>query len=88
MFLIVLYGIKHKEEFYWYNLLFNKTRLLRAFKSWVAGLIVAALFCVFTEEITKIYISQLLRSWATVIVFNSLFVNKKINIDKTGMPDI
>ena len=81
IYVFVLYGIKHKEEFDWYNNLFDNNKKLKPFKVWVAGITIIGLFCTFraagVEAFNSEYVSQLLRSWIMVIVFNSIF-NKKI----------
>jgi len=85
IFVFVLYGIKHKEEFIWYNRIFDKSEKLAPFKSWVAGVIILLLFCLFRGlevGIDPAYVSQILRSWIIVIVFNSIFSKKISQIDK------
>jgi len=86
IYVIVLYGIKHKEEFIWYNKLFDKYGPLRYFKIWAAGLIIGTLFSFFRwqgpDGITSEYISQILRSWIIVIVFNTVFTKKIQKIEK------
>jgi len=81
IYVFVLYGIKHKEEFEWYNNLFDRNKQLKSFKVWVAGIAILGLFCTFralgVELFNSEYVSQLMRSWIMVIVFNSIF-NKKI----------
>lgn len=85
IYVFVLYGIKHKEEFLWYNRLFDNKDKLKPFKVWVAGIIIMIIFCIFKGlevGVTASYVSQIMRSWIIVIVFNSIF-SKKINqIDK------
>lgn len=84
IYVFVLYGIKHKEEFKWYLDLIKKINA-ESFKVWIAGGIVGLLFILFhwlEEGMEAAYISQLLRSYIIVIVFNSIF-NKEIKkIDK------
>lgn len=79
IYAFILFGIKHKEEFLWYNRMFDKHENLKSFKVWAAGLIVMIVFCVFTAievGLTASYVSQLLRSWIVVIVFNSITTKK------------
>lgn len=81
IYVFVLYGIKHKEEFKWYNDLFNRNLKIKSFKVWIAGLIIAILFSFFKyleSGMTPTYVSEILRSWIIVIVFNSVF-SEKIN---------
>ena len=85
IYVFVLYGIKHKEEFLWYNRLFDNSDKLKPFKVWVAGTIIMIIFCIFKGlEVGLIvsYVSQLMRSWIIVIVFNSIFSRKINQIDK------
>lgn len=81
IYVFILYGIKHKEEFDWYNNLFDRNKNLKSFKVWAAGIITIGFFCCFraagVESFNSEYVSQLLMSWIMVIVFNSIF-NKKI----------
>jgi hypothetical protein len=88
IFVFVLYGIKHKEEFEWYNKILDKSNF-KSFKVWIAGFIIALFFCLFKnleEQLTlsdaSAYISTLLRSWIVVIVFNSIFSDRISKIDK------
>jgi hypothetical protein len=81
MFVICLYGLKHKAEFRWYNNLFNSNPKIKDFKIWVAGLIIGTFFCFFrwlddTAVFNSNYVSTMLRSWLVVIVFNSVFTDK------------
>lgn len=81
IYTFILYGMKNKEEFRWYNELFDSNRHMQPFKVWVAGIITMLIFCLFKYLETGInaeYISQMLRSWIIVIVFNSVF-SKKID---------
>lgn len=85
IYVFILYGIKHKEEFQWFNDIFDKTKRLKSFKVWIAGLIVIVLFVLFKgleSGLEVSYISQILRSWIIVIVFNSIFSKKISQIDK------
>ena len=85
MYVFVLYGIKHKEEFDWYNNLFDRNYSIKSFKVWVAGIIIMLLFCLFRGlevGLTASYVSQILRSWVIVIIFNSIFSKKLHQIDK------
>jgi hypothetical protein len=83
MYVFILYGIKNKEEFQWYN---NLTDKYGSFKIWIAGLITASFFLFFKYLNTGLnseYISQLLRSLVIVIIFNSIFsknISKKFII--------
>jgi len=86
IFVFVLYGIKNKEEFTWYNRIFDRSDKVKPFKSWVAGIFIILLFCLFRGLETGInatYVSQILRSWIIVIIFNSFFSNKIKEIDKS-----
>lgn len=81
VFVICLYGMRHKPEFRWYNHFFNARPKIKDFKVWTAGFIIGILFCLFrwldeTVVFNAKYISTLLRSWLVVIVFNSVFTNK------------
>lgn len=81
IFVFILYGIKNKKEFYWYNKLMDKSKVLDSFKAWIAGIIVMLTFFLFRYLETGIdasYVSQALRSYIIVIVFNSVF-NKNVN---------
>jgi len=84
IYVIVLYGIKHKEEFIWYNNMFDRGKF-KYFKSWAAGLLIAILFVFFRwqgpDGINSKYFSQLLRSWIIVIVFNTVFTKKISQIE-------
>lgn len=85
IYVFVLYGIKNKEEFKWYNNLMSKNKSIKPFKVWIAGVIIIMIFLLFHEletGITAAYISQILRSWILVIVFNSVFSKKIEEIDK------
>lgn len=85
IYVFVLYGIKNKEEFLWYNNLFDKNEKFKPFKVWVAGIVIMLIFCLFKGlevGVTASYVSQMLRSWIIVIVFNSIFSKKIKEIDK------
>lgn len=85
IYVFVLYGIKHKEEFKWYNELLDSNTRLSQFKVWIAGIVIILFFCIFKgldTGVTSEYVSQLLRSWILVIVFNSIFSKKITEIDK------
>lgn len=80
IYTMVLYGIKHKQEFVWYNKLLKRWNITE-FKTWLAGITVGIFFCLFATLGNKMcseYVSTLLRSWILVIVFNSFF-DKKIS---------
>lgn len=84
IYVFILYGIKNKEEFAWYNTLLDKNEKIKPFKVWLAGIIVMIIFCIFKYLETGIgpaYVSQMLRSWIVVIVFNSIFSKKIKEID-------
>lgn len=84
IYAFILFGIKYKEEFLWYNRLFDKHETLKSFKVWAAGLIVMIIFCIFTSievGLTSPYVSQMLRSWIVVIVFNSITTKKLKSLD-------
>ncbi len=78
---MILYGIKYKEEFLWYRRLIKRFKL-KEFSAWIAGIVSGSFFVIFSYlengEMTSMYISQLLRSWILVIIFNSAF-SKKID---------
>ena len=81
IYVFILYGIKNKEEFQWYNKLLSK---YESYKVWIAGLIIACFFIFFKWldlDIHSEYISQLLRSMIIVIVFNSVFSKNISKID-------
>jgi hypothetical protein len=81
IYVFVLYGIKNKEEFQWYNKLFSK---YEPYKVWIAGLIISVFFIFFKwldVGMYSEYISQLLRSMIVVIVFNSVFSKNISKID-------
>jgi len=80
IYVFVLYGIRHKEEFKWFNDIM-KNEYLKSFKVWIAGIMVILFFCLFKYLETGIdaaYVSRILRSWILVIVFNSIF-DKRIS---------
>ena len=86
MFAIVLYGIKHKDEFIWYNNLFN-AKNWGYFKSWVAGIIIAGFFILFRwlgeDDFNSEYITQMLRSWIITIIFSTAITNKINRVDES-----
>lgn len=87
IYVFVLYGIKYKEEFEWFNILFDSNKYLKSFKIWIAGIVIILLFCLFKGlevGVTASYISQMMRSWIIVIVCNSIFSNKLNQIDKSN----
>ena len=81
IFVIVLYGIKHRQEFEWYNAI-SKSKNWESLKVWTAGFIIAGLFSLFRwlgeNTFDSEYISTLLRSWIVVIVFHAV-IDKKIS---------
>jgi len=82
---LVLYGIKYKEEFTWFNNLMDKNENAKPFKIWIAGIIVILFFCLFRVlevGLSASYVSQILRSFIIVIVLNSIFSKKIKEIDK------
>ncbi|HUV84736.1 MAG TPA: hypothetical protein VMV86_03455 [Methanosarcinales archaeon] len=84
IFIFILYGIKNKEEFEWYNRMMDSRTYLKSFKVWIAGLVVLLTFCLFKyleSGIDASYISQGLRSYIIVIVFNSIFNKKMESVD-------
>lgn len=86
MFVFVLYGVKNKEEFAWYNDLMDSRKRLKQLKTWIAGFIVGLFFCLFTYLGDPLlfdsnYVSQMLRSFMIVIIFNSVFNNKLKTIE-------
>ena len=84
MFVMILYGIKHRQEFEWYNTISN-SKNWESLKVWVAGLIVGGLFSLFRwlgeNTFDSEYVSTLLRSWIVVIDFHSVIDKKISNID-------
>lgn len=85
IFVFVLYGIKNKEEFSWFNKIFDLKESIKPFKVWAAGLIIMLFFTFFKYLETGIdaaYVSMLFRSWILVIVFNSVFSDKIKKFDK------
>lgn len=84
---ILIYGIKYKQEFDWFNDLFDHKKYLKSLKFWIAGIILLLVFCLFhflesNKTIEASYVSQILRSWLIVIVFNSMFTDEIKKIDK------
>lgn len=49
IYVFVLYGIKHKEEFLWYNKLLDTSDRLKPFKVWVAGIVIMFIFSLFSR---------------------------------------
>lgn len=87
MYVIILYGVKNKEDFAWYkDLIYNSA--LKNFQVWVTGFIVGGFFVMFRglgeNALNSEYISQLLRSWIMVIAFNTLFTKKIKNLEDSG----
>ena len=87
VYVALLYGIKHKPEFDWYNNLLDRNKELSKFKTWIVGIIVALVFCLFRytdgiAPLNSIYISSLLRSWVMAVVFNSIATRKLKEVDK------
>ena len=83
IFVFVLYGIKNKEEFQWFNDLLKGR--LNPYKVWIAGLIITLFFSFFKfleGGLTPEYVSQMLRSFIIVVVFNSVFSKNIEKIDK------
>jgi hypothetical protein len=81
IYAFILHGIKYKQEFEWFNQLFENSKL-KSFKFWLSGIIVMTIFIIFKYfegELTVSYVSSILRSWIIVIVFNS-FLSDKIKI--------
>lgn len=84
MYSLVLYGIRYKEEFKWYNNLLDKNKEIKPFKMWIAGVFMILIHCLFKYLETGIdaaYVSQILRSFVIVIVLNSVFSKKIKEID-------
>lgn len=84
IYVFILYGIRHKEEFDWYNQLFDGSKV-SSLKLWIAGIVTALIFSIFKWGeccLTFAYVSQLLRSWILVLVFNSVFSSKINKYDK------
>jgi hypothetical protein len=44
IYVFILYGMKHKEEFNWYNELFKSNPFLDSLKTWITGIILMAFF--------------------------------------------
>jgi hypothetical protein len=83
IFIFILYGIKNKEEFQWFNDLLK--RKFYPYKAWIAGLITLLFFIFFKfleGGLTVEYASQILRSFILVLVFNSVFSKNIEKIDK------
>lgn len=79
LFSFLIYGIKNKEEFDWYNSLFNKLGHWKSLKLWIAGLFLMVFHVIFAflnNDFTSEDLSTLLRSWLIVIVFNTAITNK------------
>ena len=53
IYVFILYGIKHKEEFDWYNNLFDRNKNLKSFKVWAAGIITIGFFCCLELQVLK-----------------------------------
>lgn len=85
MYVIILYGIRHRDEFLWFNRIINHNKHIKPFKVWIAGFIVGGFFVFFSWKENGVmnsqYFSQLLRSWVLVLVFNSVFDKKIIKIE-------
>jgi hypothetical protein len=82
MYVFVLYGIKHKEEFQWFNKLIEKYKV---YSVWIVGGIIGVFFITFKTlagEMTSEYISTLLRSGVITVIFNSVFSKGVSKIDK------
>lgn len=81
MFSFIIFGIKNKEEFDWYNQIMKKHKILYQLRCWFAGILVMILHIIFKyagkDGCNSEYISALLRSFMIVIIFNSV-LNKKI----------
>lgn len=90
VYALVLYGIKHKDEFTWYNHMFAEPPL-SYYKVWVAGFAVGFMFVLFewlsVGGLHSVYISQLMRSWIIVIVFNAVILDKIKIIENQGKKD-
>jgi len=76
---IILYGIKHTNEFLWYDNLLNKIKIER-YKNWIACTLTGAVFCLFTYMDPSLYcdvpyVSSLLRSIFFVVIFSNIFVD-------------
>lgn len=87
VYVAILYGVKYKAEFEWYNNIMDRNKEMAKFKIWIAGIFTGLIFCLFryTDGISpmnSIYISSLLRSWIIVIVFNTIATGKIKEIDK------
>lgn len=84
VYIIVLYGIKHTDHYEWYIDLFENKKKLGKFKSWLAGLMIGLVFCVFRllgpKEFDSEYVAQFLRSLVLGITFSSLLVDWPIKL--------
>ena len=81
IYVFILYGMKNKEEFQWFN---DLTKTVGTFRVWIAGVIVMLFFILFKYLETGLpweYVSQILRSMIIVIVFNSVFSKNISKID-------
>lgn len=85
MYVIILYGIKYKMEFDWFNKLMKKLKT-KTFTTWIAGFLIGGVFTLFsyleTNTLTWTYISTLLRSWFLVIAFSSIFIDGIVKLIK------
>jgi hypothetical protein len=78
LYSFIIYGIKYKEEFQWYNNLLEGTKV-EPFKLWIAGIFTYLTFIIFKyfeSGISVFYVSSILRSWIVVIVFNSILSDR------------
>jgi len=71
MFTFVTYGIQNEPEFDWYNDLLKKSKL----KTWIAGIIILLLFCLFTyleepKSLSAWYVSSISRSFMITIILH------------------
>lgn len=90
LFVLVMMGIKDNVEFKWWGDLLEKVKL-RLYSTWIAGLVMILVFCLFTYledgELTVPYISSILRSFFVVIAFSDIILRKLRNLGKPDKED-
>lgn len=91
MYTFVIYGIKNKNEFDWYNELTKMNKWTSMLKEWIAGFVILIFFSFFTylrdtSHFSSEYVSAILRSFIIVLVFNSV-LNKKIKSAEKDLND-
>jgi hypothetical protein len=82
--IIVLYGIKHTEHYEWFNHYCDLNPHIKRFKSWLIGITLGVLFCVFRYlgplEFHSEYVAQYLRSLIIAITFSGLLIDWPIRL--------